>query len=134
MPNQRSGSEAYIDLLNDLENFDTPRLDPDDFDEIYQLEKDHAQVSTEQAHLRQLLQNIDERKKYANRIFWLVCGWLSFVGAIVLGAGIQGHLLGCTVFHLPESVLIALITTTTINVIGIFLFVMRYLFSDDKNK
>lgn len=129
MPDQPDLAEEYINSFNDIDEINASQLELDRLDEIYRNEQVYAENSANQAHLKQLLQNIDERKRYASRIFWLVCGWLGFVGAIVVISGIEGHVFWGIKFSLPESVIIALITTTTINVIGIFLFVMRYLFS-----
>jgi uncharacterized membrane-anchored protein len=100
---------------------------PDSPDEFSQLEEDYTARREETARIKQLEQNIEERKKYANRIFCLVCYWLVFVGVLVLLNGVQGCFTWIP-FRLSDAVLIALITTTTINVIGVFLFVVRYLF------
>ena len=129
MPDQPEWIEEYSRSLNDIDELDASQSELDPLDEIYRSEQVYVENSANQAHLKQLLQNIGERKKYASRIFWLVCGWLGFVGIIVFISGLEGHLFGGIRLSLPESVIIALITTTTINVIGIFLFVMRYLFS-----
>ncbi len=61
------------------------------------------------------------------RVFWLVVGWLIFVGIVVVADGIK-PVWNNDRFDLSDPVLIALITTTTINVIGLFFIVLRYLF------
>lgn len=66
-------------------------------------------------------QDRKERKVYANLAFTLVSIWLTLVLAIFVSAGL-GNL------SYSDSVLITLLTTTTIEVIGIFLIVARYLF------
>ena len=55
-------------------------------------------------------------------------GWLGVVAYVVLaqGFGVGIHAYGR--FHLADSVVIALITTTTATVIGVFLTVANYLF------
>lgn len=69
-------------------------------------------------------QDIEERKKYAGRIFKLIAIWL--IGIFVLLV-LQGFSL-CG-FKLSNNVLIASIGGTTINVIGIFIIVVKYLFA-----
>lgn len=80
-------------------------------------------------HLRGLEQDIDERKKYANRIFVLVAIWLAVVVVVLVADGIRWPWMARYIgFDLPEAVLMALITTTTGGVVGILLIVARYLF------
>lgn len=63
------------------------------------------------------------RIKYARNIFAVVCSWLTCVVLSVVCSGIQ-----YLNFTLPDSVLIAFITTTTINVLGLLYVVTRWLF------
>lgn len=72
-------------------------------------------------------QDIKARKKYANKIFNLIRIWLISVVAIVLLAGFGNK---CGWFKMADSVLIALITTTTASVVGLFAIVANYLFKD----
>ncbi len=77
------------------------------------------------------------RQKYAKNIYRLTYIWLIFIGIIVLLTGI-GDLqfeikkfdlvFNLVEFKLSDNVLIAFITTTTINVIGIIYIVARWLF------
>ena len=76
-----------------------------------------------------LRQDIKERKKYAKSIFFLIIGWLVSVFAILILQGF-GKIL-C--FELSESIAITLITGTTINILGIFIIVVNYLFKKGKN-
>ena len=85
--------------------------------------------------LKGLEQDIDERKRYAAYIFWLVVGWLTFVLLIVIVNGFQLKVtnvngLQFSEFGLPEAVLIALLTTATATIVGILIIVARYLFRD----
>ena len=72
-----------------------------------------------------------ERKRYAARLFWMSWVWLTVIATFLTLAGF-GKL------RMADSVLIALITTTTANVLGLFYIVARWLFpnknSDDNNK
>lgn len=71
-------------------------------------------------------QNVAARKRYAHRIFLITSGWLICVVAILA-------LVGLKVFELSDSVLIALLGTTTVNVLGFFVIVIQYLFNKDKS-
>ena len=72
--------------------------------------------------LRELGQNIAERKLYAGRVFWICLGWVCGIFLILIADGIGWH------FHLADSVLLMAIGSTTTNILGIFYIVMRYLF------
>jgi len=63
------------------------------------------------------------RLSYARRLFWLVCSWLACVVIAVCFSGF--HVWG---FSLSDAVLIAFITTTTINIVGLFFVVAKWLF------
>lgn len=69
-------------------------------------------------------QDIEERKTYATRVYWMLSAWLFALLGILLLSGFAGF----TTFDLSDSVLIALVSGTTVNVIGVFVVVMRYLF------
>ena len=63
-----------------------------------------------------------ERKVYAGKTFNLICVYMAFVGMLLLMSGYVES------FHLSDPVLIAILGTTTTNVLGIFYFVANYLF------
>jgi hypothetical protein len=71
-------------------------------------------------------QNVEARKRYSNRIFITTSGWLISVVCILIAVGL-GWL------KLSDSILIALLGTTTINVLGFFVIVIQYLFNKDKS-
>ena len=73
----------------------------------------------------------DARKSYGIKVFWLMVVWLSAVFVLVILSGIP-ILEDKKYFHLSENIVLALIGTTTLNVIGLFGFVMKYLFSPKK--
>lgn len=93
------------------------------------LENDLAEHKL-QVELEALKQQVQEsadthklRLSYAKRLFWLVCSWLA---CVVIAVGFSGfHVFG---FLLSDSVLIAFITTTTVNVVGLFFVVAKWLF------
>ena len=67
-----------------------------------------------------------ERRRYALWLFWLSVIWLIVILAFLLFAAIK-TMFGID-FELSDTVLVALITTTTINVLGLFYIVARWLF------
>jgi hypothetical protein len=94
----------------------------------YQLEHAIAQKDRFEIENQDLRQNIAERKRYAERSFWLLVVWLAFIGVIVFFQGFR--FFG---FELANSVIITLIGSTTASVVGIFLIVSRYLFAHRLN-
>lgn len=75
------------------------------------------------AELSGIVQDIQERKTYARRIFCLLVAWLAVIGVILFLQAFRIHF-----FSLPTSVLLTLIGSTTGGVVSIFLIVTRYLF------
>lgn len=73
-------------------------------------------------------QDMGERKAYSNKIYCLIASWLIYVGLIIFLEALGSK---CGWFKLSDPVMIALITTSTASVIGLFAIVVNYLF---KNK
>jgi hypothetical protein len=85
-----------------------------------------VQIEKLRAELDSFKQDVAQRKQYAPRLYALTCGWLGAVAVILL---LQGFSAGTThFFSLGNDVLIALLGTTTVNVIGLFYIVAKYLF------
>jgi cation transport ATPase len=63
-----------------------------------------------------------QRKTFAKMIFWFLCAYMLIVMALIYFSGFK-------VCFLSNNVLITLLTTTTANIIGIFLLVVKYLFA-----
>jgi hypothetical protein len=78
--------------------------------------------------IRSLSQDIDERKIYAHRIFCLICCWLMGCFLLLIVEGLAHW----TQFSLPEGVLMAIIGSTTVDVLGIFYIVTHYLFPQNE--
>jgi hypothetical protein len=121
------------------------RIVPDDSSTLLE-EKAYLDTTSEKAfkteelksrkEYNQLLkQNRKERKKYARLIFRLTCIWTLVIFVIIIANGltsIANH--KYFEFHLSDSLLITLITSTTLNFFGFFLLVVKYLFnSNDVN-
>ncbi|MCF2489525.1 hypothetical protein [Dyadobacter sp. CY347] len=102
----------------------------------------------QQVSLEGLSQNIRERKKYAEYIFWMVSIWLVMVIMLVWLNGLgeiycynflepllrSGVKYISFKFELSDAVLIALITTATVNITTFFLVVTKYLFPNTPDK
>ena len=78
-----------------------------------------------QQHINDRRQDRAERKIYASKLFWLVACWMLAVFSILL-------LQGFKVFQLENTVLVALLSTTSVNMIGLFVIVTKYLFSEKR--
>ncbi len=88
------------------------------------LNNDYLQVKIDQAN-----QDRDERKDYANRLYWVMVVWLIWIAVIIWKSAANGF----PMFLLSDSVLITLIGSTTASVIGVFLIVASYLFPKVKD-
>lgn len=89
-------------------------------EENLKLDRRRIDLEKEKAHVDSLKQDIEARKRYSNKIFTLVSFWLVAILLIVA--------LNSLCFHLTDTVILALIGGTTINVLGLFLVVANYLF------
>lgn len=77
-----------------------------------------------EVHTRGLEQDIQERKDYAKKIYKLTLGWFIGLALVLVLHGWRD----VTHFDLSERIILALITSTTIEVIGVFVIVAKYLF------
>lgn len=76
-------------------------------------------------------QDREERKVYAGKTFNLLCVYMVCVGVLLLMSGYSES--ENAKFHLSDPVLLAILGTTTTNVLGIFYFVANYLFPKRHN-
>ncbi len=98
--------------------------------------------------LETIIQDRIERKKYANRAFWIVIGWVGVLSIILFFQGFWGHTGGegtvqisgvsykftkPSLFTLSDTVLVALISGSTLSIFGFFTAVMNYLFPKRKD-
>lgn len=91
------------------------------FEEDYSSKREAIEIAQLQEELDSKRQDRIQRKEYANKIFNLLRIYLLAVFFILCCNGFN-------FFSLKDPVLIAIVTTTTANVIGIFYFVAKYLF------
>ena len=106
-----------------------------DIDQHDQLERALKRVQLESD-----TQDIEQRKKYALLLYVLLACWMAFVAICFLLAGFgrgvsSGHESGVAIssgchilFELSDTVLLALLTGATINLIALFAIVAFYLF------
>lgn len=131
---EESNGDKLFDQLYDIVNGQetVSQNDKDNLPENQLKEKlNDIQIKLNQQDVFDREQDREQRRIFADKIFSLLCVYLLVVGLIVIGCGNQNG-----AFHLSDSVLVVLITTTTANVIGIFILVVKYLFnprSSDKN-
>ncbi len=69
----------------------------------------------------------NQRKVYAKSVFWLVCGWITAIYVLLL-LQVFGTAITPAYKPLGEGVLIALISSTTVNLIGTLIIVLKYIF------
>jgi hypothetical protein len=110
-------TEALTRSLKGVSNVPDPETRQEEDD----LQKEHAK-----AILRGLKQDIDERKKYAKYFFVLACFWLAAITILLVLQGFGS--LWPIPFKLADNVLLAVIGSTTVNVLGILYVVANYLF------
>jgi hypothetical protein len=115
MPNQPDDQLERIQLTG------IPPTAPDTNTQFEEIELENARLE-----VRNKRQNISLRKGFGISIFVLGCLWLAFIGFVIFIEGI-GEICGRS-FSLPQPVLLALIGTTTVNVLGLFYVVTNYLF------
>jgi hypothetical protein len=84
-----------------------------------------ADASIKEGEVRNQEQNREQREKYAEKLFDLMRMSLSFAWLFVFMSGVTLHPLG---FYIPAEVLVALLASTTVEVIGLFVLVAKYLF------
>lgn len=104
--------------------------EPTPSDEDYKnaaLEDKELEDEQKKLTLESQRRDINARTRYVDRVYWLIVFWLIFV-AVVIVQDARQPLFSLVRFDVSDPVLIALITTTTINVIGLFIVVLRYLF------
>jgi hypothetical protein len=129
--------------LSALENLERPKAIHDEprkdvKSNAAEQEQEDLEKQRKQLENVSLEQDIKERKAYALKVYRLICVWL---GVIAFPLFLQGcsetsiEVLGLSLqwrFSLSDQVLITLISGTTINILGIFIIVVKYLFHSNK--
>ena len=117
---------------------------PSQVDDLARVEQDEYKQRSQGARLRalelanqklklqndQLEQDNANRKLYAKRLFVLIICWFFGLFALLFCQGFAMK----KWFFLPENVLLAAIGGSTLNVLGVFAIVVRYLFPPAEKK
>jgi hypothetical protein len=108
----------------DLDIVSAPPL-VDDQNDVRLAEEEQRWFEKEKkrVHLKGLVDDQEARRKWGERVFWLLVTWLGLVFLCVCAEGFRWN-----EFHISDSVLIALISTTTANVLSLGYIVAKYLF------
>jgi hypothetical protein len=107
-----------------LEKIDPPNLGEDL--SIFQRKERETALQKKEHELEVERVMLKQRKRYAFLLFGLSAVWLLFIGMFLVLAGMEK-------LKVADSVLIALISTTTANVLGLFYIVARWLFPNRNN-
>jgi len=86
------------------------------------------QVLKLEHELNEQISMLNHRKTFSHLIFWLSAFWLVFIAVFLWYMSCRKDVYGDPVKPVSDSVMIALITTTTVNVLGYFYIVAKWLF------
>lgn len=129
MPNNDPAIEIPDQPLPVIPDWALEQVDPPNLAEPldnYKIRERETELQRKEHELQVERVMLDERKRYAFRLFGLSFFWLLFIGVYLILAGMS-------FLKAADSVLIALITTTTANVLGLFYIVARWLFPNKGN-
>ncbi|MCM1577159.1 MAG: hypothetical protein NC035_09315 [Bacteroides sp.] len=128
METSKSKLEALKRIAN--ENLSDPlqQNDRDHYDLIARQDAfEKIEIEKQKLKLAGEKQDQDQRKTFADKIFMLISIYLLCVFFIVLLEGVT-----LIHFHLDSEIIITILGTTTANVLMLFYFVPKYLFSDKR--
>lgn len=134
--NVKPPEEILAEFQNRLQTAQSTKVDTDEVvkeekkelqeGKIHELEQQALELQLLKAQIRKFEDDNEGRKEFSRNIFTVTVMWMFLVLMIVIQCA-NGK------WHLSDSVLIALVTTTTATVIGIFIIVANYLFNRDKS-
>ncbi len=87
----------------------------------------HTENDIRKEELKGKIQDREQRKEFAVKIYHFLCFYLSAVLLLIILSATP-----LIKFELTEGIIITLLTTTTANIIGIFILVVKYLFATRK--
>lgn len=112
---------AYINLIAALKKLnDVPKVEQKDArgsDEKAKNEQKMFELSYESKK-----HDLEARKTHSKFVLWVIGIWLTIVLVIIFLGGF------CPSFYIADSVLIALIGSTTANVLGFYVIILKYFF------
>ncbi|MEJ7586561.1 MAG: hypothetical protein WKI04_03255 [Ferruginibacter sp.] len=117
-------AKLKLEIDKESDNPAVLKKEIEDLDKKYSYLIQAQKIKALETYNNTISQNISERKKYATKIFRLTVSWTTAIFFVIFLNGFAFH---C--FYISDKVLITLITTTTINFLGFFLLVTKYLFN-----
>ena len=118
MSHQRT-NDLVRDLASDDDILEESKLSIDE--SFFERELKRKEVESKDETLKDRRQDRQQRKSFSTRIFAFMCLYMMLALVVVFCCGFGW-------MCLSDAVLIALLTTTLANVIGVFNFVAKYLF------
>jgi len=106
---------------------DIPKITSENI-EYFNEETNSYDSAKKELDLEQTKQVIKLRKEYAPRIHILTCIWILFVIIVIFFQGFKFYK-----FILSDSVIIALLGTTTATIIGLFVIILKDIFPGKKS-
>lgn len=105
-----------------------PELDPlevvrkllEDFEHEESINKSRRVV-----HLHRIIENTHARRRLEKWSLWVIATYLLVVLGIVLCTYAKIPFLGLPFLNIPDNIMVAILTTTTANIIGLGLIVLR---------
>ena len=115
-----------VTALNEAREFADPNLkDKQDVKSSYDLTRERLELTQRAVHLDQDRQFFSSQQRFAMLIFSLVVAWLYAVLIVVFLCGLR-------ILTLSDAVLVALLGTTTVNVLALFAAVTAWLYPKQK--
>ncbi len=128
--------EILLEFQNKLQTAQSTKVDTEEAaneerkelqeGKIHELEKQALELQLLKAQIRKFEDDNEGRREFSRNIFAVTVVWMFLVLMIVIQCAVGK-------WRLSDSVLVALITTTTATVIGIFIIVANYLFNREKS-
>lgn len=126
-----NSEEAFKKQLEELSNLvvvppDLPtKADDQNAQEAVEAEGEFYEKQLQEQTLADRKSARTQRETYARGIFQLVCIWIFLIFILLLLQGFSGFI---RYKPLSDPVLITLISSTTVNVIGTLIIVLKYIF------
>ena len=123
-------NQLFNDNLKNYNECDKKLNDNDkDVKNIVNHMSEWVEINTKILNNEQYKQNIDLRKEYANKIYHFIICWSIFVAVILI---CQGYDYERDKLYWDKSIIIVLISTTFIQIIGLMLAILKYIFPVNK--
>ena len=124
----RDGFRDTLDRLQKKSETERKRQEINTASKQEKVRELRARNDHQEEDLKGKKQDRKQRKSFSYLIFIFLCVYLELVFVILFFSGFSG-----LAFRMADSVLITLLSTTTVNVIGIFILVVKYLFPTERS-